>query len=242
MFNFDDPFETLDRRSRVATIEKPGVRCQHIIAKPAGSVPAPGPKELNNALLIAEEITDRGLNPLALKNSKETAQGVGRKSLGSMLSLRAGTLEPSRFFGWTGSDAEDRDPDTAMLKDAKVQWEASEAPILTLSFAGYEQGDAKSALVLAYGEDFFEHIQRRGSLAFNEGLDMAYAVYDPAENAAFFLSRYDRDPEGGAKIFFDAKGHFDRIESKGGGNPFKNAGEYFATMLRHAKKGSESSR
>jgi hypothetical protein len=175
-------------------------------------------------------------NPVAAHN----AIGAADRELmyvpaGNAPFLRAETWAPPKeqvSFGWEGSAARNREKEIAELEEAKSTYEALAAEPLVYHVPEDERWTAERALVLAYGEPFRQHIRARGALAYNEGLDMGLAMFDPVENAAFFLNRFARDGERGAKIFFDEQGEILRVEQKSMLGPFKNAGEYFLHCFR----------
>lgn len=185
---------------------------------------------------IGEAIVRRGRNPIHQKNTLKEKRVGTQNLVNGVLALRSGALEhrETHLFGWKGLNVRDRKEDIERLKNGKAVWESLDTPAHTVALTDADQHSAKSALILAYGQDFYDHIQARGPLAFNEGLDMASAIYDPVENSAFFLSNYEYEPEEGAKIHFNEQGDFMSIEIKGQWGPFKNGGEFFASKLKHS--------
>lgn len=145
---------------------------------------------------------------------------------------------PLQVIGWTYDNQLYREEILQRILKQKDVYEAMENRPWVYTFGrvddGYDAQSAKAAFFGTFGRKFFDAISTVKQPSITEGDDMAYAVYDPKENAAFILSKYDHDGESGAKIFFDGGMNITRVEQKSVFGPFKNGGEYFMYVMRHA--------
>lgn len=156
---------------------------------------------------------------------------------------RCNTL-PKSAYTLIGSDLEHFPEDVDKVLLEKDTYDTFDASLYVYNITDPEEHrEALKEFKRFYGDDFFQCIQQnKAAITDTDNRGMAFALFDPLERAVFVLNKLGGVGIEGAKIFFDQACRILRIEQKDSSDPsqnvgpFKNAGEYFYSLMNQAQK------